>query len=159
MWWNNCSFEMLKHALPCLTATSTRDFEKLLQLEYEVCVSKKSSIINCNKKFFFLQSGSRSCPRKCYTLPTAVSGCFCSLSDLETAADKAKCLADMRVKSVWGMSIRNFITLCLNLVSVTDLKINSNSTQFINFYNSLVRRQSSSLSPSLSPCRSSGNLF
>ena len=57
---------------------------------------------------------------------------------------------------VWGMSLRKVTLLGSILASVTDFKKNSNSTQLKNLYNSLVRWQSSSLSPSLSPCLSSG---
>ena len=63
------------------------------------------------------------------------------------------------------MSLRNVTLFGSNLASVTDLKeftphssCCSVISEAINLYNVLVRLQGSSLSPSLSPCLSSGNL-
>ena len=70
---------------------------------------------------------------------------------------------------VRGMSLRNVTSLGSNLVFVTDLKrIETPHSLCCDFggYKTLqlvgqaaLQRQSSSLSPSLSPCWSSGNLF
>ena len=75
----------------------------------------------------------------------------------------AKCLNSGQ-NSVRGMSLRNITSLGSNLASVTDLqRIETPHSLCCDFggykpYNSLVRWQSSSLSQSLRPCLSSGNL-
>ena len=68
--------------------------------------------------------------------------------------------AQMTCEAVQGMSLRKVTLLGSNLASVTDLKkelkihtVCAVISEAIKPYNSLVRRQSSSLSPNLSPCR------